>query len=219
MNSKEVIRLISILVVDNYPIVLKGLKTLSLELEDFNVETEKNPQNVLSRMQKEKFQVFLIDACIATNNNLKLVNEIKAMQEQAIIILYTVNKVCCYYSLLFEKKVDGILVKTAPIEQIISTIRLSVQGKIVIPTDFLNYINEKVNDRYANLELSHKEKQLLQMLINGHSNKNIATTCNVSVRTVERRLSQLFCLLGVSTRHEAVEVAKEKQLLDEIKEN
>ncbi|MFJ7647345.1 response regulator [Lysinibacillus sp. NPDC097279] len=211
--------MISILVVDDYPIVLKGLKTLSHELEGFHVETEKNPQNVISRMQKEKFHVFLIDACIATKNNLELVTKIKAIQEQAIIILYTTNMVCCYYGLLFEKKVNGILIKTAPIEQIISTIRLSVQGIMVIPTDFLDYINDKINDRFAHLTLTHKEKQLLEMLMKGYPNKKIAATCHVSVRTVERRLSQLFCLLGVSTRIEAVEVVKEKQLLDENKEN
>lgn len=218
-NSKEGIRLISILVVDDYPIVLKGLKTLSLELEGFHIETEKNPQNVLSRMQKEEFHVYLIDACIATNNNLELVTKIKATQEQAIVILYVTDVVCCYYALLFEKKVDGILIKTAPIEQIISTIRLSVQGKMVIPTCFLDYINDKINGRFTHLTLTHKEKQLLEMLMKGYPNKKIAAICNVSVRTVERRLSQLFCLLGVSTRLEAVEVAKEKQLLDEMKDN
>jgi len=211
--------LISILVVDDYPIVLKGLKTLSFELEGLHVETEKNPQNVLNRMEKEEFHVYLIDACIATKNNLELVTQIKAMQEQAIVILYVKEMNCCYYALLFEKKVDGILIKTAPIEQIVSTIRLSVHGIMVIPTDFLDYIHDKINDRFTHLTLTQKEKQLLEMLMKGYSNKRIAATCHVSVRTVERRLSQLFCLLGVSTRLEAVEVAKEKQLLDEMKEN
>ena len=209
-------RLISILVVDDHPIVLKGLKMLSLELEDFNLEIEKNPQKVLDRMLVEEFHVYLIDACIATNNNLALVTEIKAKEEQAIIILNTSDRVCSYYSLLVEKKVDGILVKTAPIEQILSTIRLSVQGKIIIPSDFLDYIKDKINDQFANLKLTHKELQLLQMLMKGYPNKKIAAICNVSVRTVERHLSQLFSLLGVSTRLEAVEVAKEKHLLDEI---
>lgn len=109
--------------------------------------------------------------------------------------------------------------KTAPIDQIISTIRLSFQEKIVIPIDFLDYVNEKINDRYANLKLTHRELKLLQMLMKGYPNKKIAAICNVSVRTVERHLTQLFSLLGVSTRLEAVEVAKEKQLLNEMKDN
>jgi len=212
-------RVISILVVDDYPIVLKGLRTLSFELEGFHVVTEKNPQKVLSRMEKEEFHVYLIDACIATKNNLELVTKIKAMQDQAIVILYATDMVCCYYALLFEKKVDGILLKNAPIEQIVSTIRLSVQGIMVISTDFLDYIHDKINDRYANLKLTHREIKLLQMLMKGYSNKKIAAICNVSVRTVERHLTQLFNLLGVSTRLEAVEVAKEKQLIDEMKDN
>lgn len=210
--------MISVLVVDDHLIVLKGLKTLSLEIEDINIEIEKNPHKVIDRMQEEEFHVYLIDACIATNNNLELTTEIKAKQGQAIIILYTTNDVCSYFSLLVEKKVEGILVKTAPIEQIISTIRLSIQEKIVVPTDFLDYINEKLNDRYANLKLTHREIKLLQMLMKGYPNKKIAAICNVSVRTVERHLSQLFSLLGVSTRLEAIKVAKEKQLLDEFKD-
>ncbi|MCS1384054.1 response regulator transcription factor [Lysinibacillus sphaericus] len=211
--------MISVLVVDDHPIVLKGLKTLSLEIEDLNFEIEKNPHKVLDRMQEEEFHVYLIDACIATNNNLELTTEIKAQQEQAIIILYTTDGVCSYYPLLVEKKVEGILVKTAPIDQIISTIRLSFQEKIVIPTDFIDYVNEKINDRYANLKLTHRELKLLQMLMNGYPNKKIAAICNVSIRTVERHLTQLFSLLGVSTRLEAVEIAKEKQLLNEMKDN
>ncbi|MGE7839984.1 response regulator transcription factor [Lysinibacillus sp. NPDC093712] len=210
--------MISVLVVDDHPIVLKGLKMLSLEIEDLNIEIEKNPHKVIDRMQEEEFHVYLIDACIATYNNLELMTKIKAKQGQAIIILYTTNDDCSYYSLLVEKKVEGILVKTAPIDQIISTIRLSIQEKIVVPTDFLDYINEKINDRYANLKLTHREIKLLQMLIKGYPNKKIAAICNVSVRTVERHLSQLFSLLGVSTRLEAVKVAKEKQLLDEFKD-
>ncbi len=210
--------MISVLVVDDHPIVLKGLKMLSLEIEDLNIEIEKNPHKVIDRMQEEEFHVYLIDACIATYNNLELMTKIKAKQGQAIIILYTTNEDWSYYSLLVEKKVEGILVKTAPIDQIISTIRLSIQEKIVVPTDFLDYINEKINDRYANLKLTHREIKLLQMLIKGYPNKNIAAKCNVSVRTVERHLSQLFSVLGVSTRLEAIKVAKEKQLLDEFKD-
>jgi two-component system competent response regulator ComA len=207
-------RLISILVVEDHPIVLKGLKMLLREIEDFNLETEKDPHNVLCRLQKDEFNVYLLDANMAITNDLELVTKIKENQPQAIVIVYTGDKICSYYSLLFDKKVNGIVSKNTPIEQLISTIRLSVQGKIVIPADFLDYINEKMNDKLVNLKLTQKEKQLLQMLIKGYPNKKIAATLNVSVRTVERYLSQLFSLLGVSSRIEAVEVAKEKQLIE-----
>ncbi|MFJ5789618.1 response regulator transcription factor [Lysinibacillus sp. NPDC097162] len=209
--------MISILVVDDHPIVLKGLKMLLREIEDFKLETEKDPHNILCRMQKEEFSVYLIDANMAITNDLELVTKIKENQPHAIVIVYTSDKISFYYSLLFEKKVNGIVSKNASIELLISTIRLSVQGKIVVPAGFLDYINEKMHDRFSNLKLSHKEKQLIQMLIKGYPNKKIAATLNVSVRTVERHLSQLFSLLGVSSRIEAVKVAKEKQLIDEYK--
>lgn len=205
--------LISVLIVDDHPIVLKGTKMLFNELDDFYIETETNAEQVLSRIQKEEFHVYLIDINMAKKNGIELAKGVKAIQEQAIVILYTGDDIHSYYSLLIEKKVDGILSKTAPIEQVIYTIRSIVVGSMVIPIDFIDYINKKMKNRYDSIKLTNKEIQLIKMLIDGDTNKEIAARFNVTQRTVERYIAQLFSLLGVSSRIEVIDVVKEKQLI------
>lgn len=64
--------LISVLIVDDHPIVLKGTKMLFNELDDFYIETETNAEQVLSRIQKEEFHVYLIDINMAKKTVLSL---------------------------------------------------------------------------------------------------------------------------------------------------
>ncbi len=84
---------------------------------------------------------------------------------------------------------------------------------MVIPIDFIDYINKKMKNRYDSIKLTNKEIQLIKMLIDGDTNKEIAARFNVTQRTVERYLAQLFSLLGVSSRIEIIDVVKEKQLI------
>lgn len=205
--------LISILIVDDRPIVLEGLKSLFQDLEEILIDTESNPENVIIKMQHSHFDVLLIDGNMAVKNGISVVADIKATQENALIILYTGDDVSSYYPLILEKKVDGLLSKTATSEKVIKTIHSIIQGDLLLPVDFIDYINKRMQNKYNNLTLTDKEKQLMSMLIEGYTNKMIAKKLGVTQRTAERYLTQLFAMLGVPSRGEAVEFVKEKQLL------
>ncbi|WP_431027181.1 response regulator transcription factor [Lysinibacillus sp. LZ02] len=205
--------LISVLIVDDHPIVLQGSKSLFQGLNDVFIETEENATKVLSRMQSTHFDVFLIDVNMTIQDGISLAADIKTEQENALIILYTGDDIQSYYPLLIEKKIDGILSKTASQEKVIQTIRSIMNGDLVLSTDFIDYITNKMVDKYDNLKLTNKEKQLMVMLIQGDTNKMIADKLCVTQRTVERYLTQLFTLLDVPSRIQAIELVKEKNLL------
>lgn len=205
--------LISVLIVDDHPIVLEGSKMLFQGLNDILIETEQNATEVLTKMRNTHFDVFLIDVNMAVQDGLLLAADIKETQEKAIIILYTGDDIQSYYSFIVEKKVDGILSKTAPREKVIQTIRSLVQGDLVLSNDFIDYIKNKMQHKHDNLQLTNKEKQLMTMLMEGYTNKMIAEKLDVTQRTVERHLTQLFTLLDVSSRIQAIEFVKEKNLL------
>lgn len=201
--------MISVLIVDDHPIVLEGSKNLFQGLDDILIETESNPENVITKMKQTHFDVFLVDVNMAIQHGIALATDIKAVQESALIILYTGDDIRSYYSLILEKKIDGILSKTASRNNVIQTIRSIVQGHLVIPVDFVDYVTKKMQDQYNNLKLTNKEKQLLSMIQKGYTNKMIAEQLHVSQRTVERYLTQLFTLLEVPSREKAIELVKE----------
>lgn len=210
---EEGILLISVLIVDDHPIVLKGTKAMFQGIEDLYIETEIDPEQVYIRMQNEYFHIYLLDINMSKKNGIELASEIKAMQENAIIILYTGDDIGSYYSLIIEKKIDGILSKTAPIERVINTIRSATQGGIVLPIGFIDYINKKMQNKYETLKLTNKETELIKMVMDGYTNKQMAETLYVTQRTVERYLAQIYNILGVSSRREVIEFIKEKGLI------
>ncbi|TSI05121.1 response regulator transcription factor [Lysinibacillus sp. BW-2-10] len=205
--------MISVLIIDDHPIVLDGSKLLFQGVEDIHIETESDPTNVLSQMQNTRFDVFLVDVNMNAKNGIVLAAEIKAFQEDAFVILYTGDDIRSYYPLILEKKIDGVLSKTVSRDKVIQTIRSIVQGDLVLPVDFINFINKKMQNNCEALKLTKKETQLMTMLMDGYTNKMIAEKLNVTQRTVERYLTQLFTLLDVTSRVQAIEVVKEKNLI------
>lgn len=208
--------MIELLIVDDHPVVLDGTKTLLQDLTDVKIETEQDAQSVLSLMDTKTFQLYLIDINMKPTNGIQLSELIKKKQPEALILLYTGYELADYYELLVEKKVDGLLSKLATKEQVIQTIQAALRGEILLPADFLDFIQQRTHrtDVQQEVLLSDKEQEILQYVAQGLTNKAIASNLGVTQRTVENYLSKLFVRLHVESRAEAVIVAKENAWID-----
>ena len=200
---------------DDHPIVLEGTKNLFQEIDDMVVDTESDATCVLQKVKNTPYDIYLIDINMPLQNGIVLARNIKVLQSNAAIILYTGDDIVDYYPLILERKIEGILAKTAPKEQIIRTIRSISHGELVLPINFLDFLESKCypQELQKKLKLNAKEKQILGLIADGNTNNAIAVELNVTQRTVERYLTQLFTLLNVESRTEAVNFAKEKHLL------
>ncbi|MGE7909682.1 response regulator [Lysinibacillus xylanilyticus] len=204
--------MIDILIVDDHPVVLDGTKTLLQDLPNVQIDTEQDCAAVLSRMDAQAFQLFLIDINMKPINGIQLSEMIKKKQPEALILLYTGYELSDYYELLIEKKVDGLLSKLATKQQVIQTIEAALRGEILLAADFLDFVQQRTNLQNVQQEIliSDKEQEILQLVAQGCTNKAIASAIGVTQRTVENYLSKLFVKLNVESRAEAVIVAKEK---------
>jgi len=207
--------MINILIIDDHPVVLDGTKTLLQDLTNVHIDTEQDSATVLSRMDAQSFQLFLIDINMKPINGIQLSEMIKKKQPEAIILLYTGYELSDYYELLIEKKVDGLLSKLATKQQVIQTIEAALRGEILLAADFLDFVQQRTNlpNTQQDVLLSDKEQEILQLVAQGCTNKAIASAIGVTQRTVENYLSKLFVKLNVESRAEAVIVAKENAWL------
>lgn len=209
--------MIKMLIVDDHPVVLEGSKNLFKNVEDIDVDTTNDIQELYRLIQRVEcpYDVFLIDLNIPGQNGIVISESIRRFQPSAFIILYTGDFIENYYSLILEKKIDGLLSKTATKEETLRTIRATVAGNILLPSNFIDYVYEYYIDskKEKSIMLSAREKQILNFVSKGYTNSAIAAELQLTQRTIERNLSQIFNLLNVSTRTEAVIVAKEKNLI------
>lgn len=204
--------MIEILIVDDHPIVLEGSKMLFLDIDDIKVDTERDTTTALKKIKTNNYDVYLIDVHMPVINGIKLARDIKNIQKNAVIILYTGDDIIDYYPLVLERKIEGVISKTAPKDQVIRTIRSAARHEILLNESFLDFL-ETYNKPKNIIELNEKEKFILNLISEGFTNNAIAEKLNVTQRTVERYLTQLFTLLNVQSRNQAVDFAKEHHLL------
>ncbi|EON71150.1 two-component response regulator [Lysinibacillus sphaericus OT4b.31] len=207
--------MIKMLIVDDHPIVLEGTKNLFKENEDILVDTESDATSVIQRIKNKPYDIYLIDINMPLENGINLARNLKAIQTDASIILYTGDDITDYYPLILERKIEGILAKTASKEQILRTVRAIANGEIVLPKNFLDFLDNrfKLQDAKLDIHLNEKEKKILRLIAQGHTNRAIAIELNIPQRTTERYLTQLFTLLNVDSRTEAVDLAEKMNLL------
>jgi len=202
------------LIVDDHPIVLEGTKNLFQDNEDIIIDTESDATCVIQRINNKPYDIYLIDINMPLENGINLARNIKAIQSNASVILYTGDDITDYYPLILERKIEGILAKTASKEQILRTVRAIANGEIVLPKNFLDFLDDKFKLQDAkDIHLNEKEKKILRLIAEGHTNKAIAIELNIPQRTTERYLTQLFSLLNVDSRTEAVNLAERMNLL------
>ncbi|MEC1177024.1 response regulator transcription factor [Metasolibacillus meyeri] len=167
-------------------------------------------------LEKTKYDVFLIDINLGNGiSGIEFAEQVRMKQLEASIILYTGELVENYYSLIIEQKVDNILSKTATRDTLLNTIYAAVHNKVLISKNFIYYINRQLDKTTVEkkLRLNARQKQILEMVGEGYTNKGIASELDVVERTVENNLSQIYNLLNVETRIEAVIKAKEWELI------
>ncbi|MCY9548591.1 response regulator transcription factor [Lysinibacillus xylanilyticus] len=169
------------LIVDDHPIVLEGTKNLFQENIDILVDTESDATHVIRRIKNKPYDIYLIDINMPLENGINLARNIKAIQSNASIILYTGDDITDYYPLILERKIEGILAKTASKEQILRTVRAIANGEIVLPQNFLDFLDNKFKLQGAKLDihLNEKEKKILRLIAEGHTNKAIAIELNI----------------------------------------
>ena len=204
-----------VLIVDDHPIVLEGSKNLFSDIANIDVTTTTEVKETYRYAKEKAFDVYLIDVNLPEMNGIDLAAVIKAEDPQAIVILYTGDNIEDYYSLILEKKVNGLLSKTASKAHILRVLYASLENQLVVPDNFLDYIHETMTTQHVKkkLQLNEREKKILQYVVKGYTNQAIAIELNLTQRTIERNLSQIYHVLDVGSRTEAVVAAKELQLI------
>lgn len=130
--------MIKMLIVDDHPVVLEGSKNLFKNVDDIVVDTTSDISKLYQMIQSKDcpYDVYLIDLNIPEQNGIVISGKIREYQPSASIILYTGDSIEDYYFLILEKKIDGLLSKTATKEQTLRTIRATASGEILLPSNF-----------------------------------------------------------------------------------
>ncbi|CEY29994.1 response regulator [Streptococcus pneumoniae] len=122
-----------------------------------------------------------------------------------------------HYNLLIDNGVLGVLSKTSSEKEVVNAIRHAVKKEVVLSHQLVRQLRIVENASNINVEgemkniisLNDEEKMILVEVGKGKTNRELAEILNLSQRSVEYKLTDIFHKLQVSSRMEAVQKAKE----------
>ena len=200
-NSPEIMR---ILVADDHPIVRQGLVAILQDQADMDVIAEAdNGRQAIDLFRKHQPDITIIDLQMPEISGVEAIEAIRTEFPKACIIMLTIYDTDedIYQGLRAGAK--AYLLKDTPCREILEVIRLVGSGQRYVPAN----VGNKLAAHMERPDLSDREREVVELMTQGKSNKAIAKALDVSENTVKYHVTNLMAKLGVRDRTHAVVVA------------
>ena len=204
---------VKILIADGYPIFREGLKYLLSAQEDFEVLGEAGDSiEALRLMELLKPDVLLLDMAMPPLNGMEVLERSDGNLRTTRVIMLSVTADTNQTVQALELGACGVLRKEVSSEILLKSIRAVVQGQYWVgrrdmagAIDALRSVRSLESENASrNFGLSPREMQILQGLVEGLPNKEIARSFGISEQTVKHHISSIFDKTGMSNRLELV---------------
>jgi NarL family two-component system response regulator LiaR len=201
---------IKVLVADDHAIVRIGLKSVLDYETDIEVVGEaKNGIEAVQEAERTQPDVIIMDLVMPRKDGVSATREIHARFPDTKILILTTFGTSDGIAHALEEGASGAMMKTADDEKIVSAIRRIARGETYISPD----IRRQLEENPPVPKLSPRQTEVLTMIANGKSNKEIAAQLGIRIDSVEDIANALYAKLSVSNRAEAVDIAHRKHLL------
>lgn len=204
---------LSVLLADDHVMVAEGIKNiLSGDYEILDIVED--GQELLQKAKVLKPDIIISDISMPRLNGIDAITKLKEHSIDSKIILLTMHPEVKYAIRAFDAGADGYLLKHSAPEELITAIRTVLNGKTYITSILAGELMEayKSGNNAAEDPLSQltpRQREVLQLLAESHSAKEIANMLNVSSRTVEFHKYKMIEVLKLKNANELVKFALE----------
>lgn len=202
--------MLTILISDDHAVVREGLAAMLSRRAEMQVVAEaSNGLHAVELALKHKPDVLLMDLRMPQMGGVEAIRAIRAEWPDArVIVLTTYDGDEDIYRAL-QAGAKGYLLKDTPREELLEAIRAVHAGRKHIPPE----VAAKLAERLTSETLTEREREVLQLIVAGQSNKEIGASLNISEGTVKVHVNNLLSKLGVSDRTQAVTEALRRGLV------
>ena len=200
---------IKVLLADDHPILREGLVSIINREKDMTVVAEASDgAEAVEKFRRAQPDVTLMDLQMPVTDGVTAITIIRSEFPDARIIILTTydGDENIYQGLRAGAK--GYLLKDAPADDLLNAVRAVRAGKKEISA----HIASKLADRVAGAELTARETEVLQLMVAGKNNQEIAAALFVGEGTIKFHINHIFDKLGAKDCTQAVIVALQRGL-------
>ncbi|MGW6355227.1 response regulator [Streptomyces sp. NPDC055092] len=207
---------ISLLIVDDHPVVRDGLRGMFESAGDFTVLGEaSNGVEAVELTARLDPDVVLMDLRMPGGNGVDAIKELTRRGARSRVLVLTTYDTDSDTLPAIEAGATGYLLKDAPREELFTAVRAAADGRTVLSPAVASRLVTAVRTPAAPADepLSAREREVLALVAKGTSNKEIARILFISEATVKTHLTHVYGKLGVKDRAAAVAVAYDRKIL------
>ena len=200
-----------VLLADDHTIVAEGLASL-LEPDFELVGRVDNGRDLLRKAEELSPDVIVTDISMPLLNGIEALRQLKKARPDVRVVFLTVHADVSYITEAFRAGAAGYVLKQSAAEELRSAIKAAHEGRTyltpLITKDLLdNILNTDEGVDSVNVTLTPREREVLQLLAEGHAVKEIAAVLDISPRTVEFHKYNIMEKLGLRTTAELTQYA------------
>jgi two-component system NarL family response regulator len=201
---------VRLLIADDHALILEGLAATIGRQEDMAVVAKaSNGREAADLWKAHRPDVSLLDLRMPQLNGVGVIKEVRETDHSARVIVHTTYDTDEEIYQAVRAGAKGYLLKDAPLEELLASIRKVHAGETCIPAA----LAAKLASRMSGDALTAREVDVLKLLARGRSNKEIGSDLLISETTVKTHVRSVFGKLNVMSRTEAIAAASHRGLI------
>jgi len=193
---------VSILLVDDHPVVREGYRRLLERQAGFRVSAEAEDAAAAYRAyQAERPDVVVMDLSLPGPGGLEAIRHIRQWDRTARLLVFTMHASAAFALKAFEAGACGYITKSSAPHELVRAIATVARGGRALSEDIAREIaSERLgNERSLVEDLGPRETEILRLVASGWTTEQIATSLNLSTKTVQNYHYQIKSKIGART--------------------
>lgn len=202
--------MVSVLLVDDHPVVIEGLRKLLATTDDIVVTGETHDAaGAIEQARALRPDVILLDLRMPGASGVQAIRRLRELEWPGAILMLTSYGDQAYVRQAIEAGADGYLLKNAPPEDLISSIRAVARGRRQLSPELLDGVLTQFSGlakeaTRRDADLSDDDREILRRASQGATNREIGVSMGRSEIAIKKRLQVIFAKLGAVDRAHAV---------------
>ena len=212
--SKNTITKTRVFLVDDHPYLREGIaQRLNRELDLTVCGQAGTAGEALAGIGATKPDLVLVDITLPGRDGLELIKDIKALHAHCLLLVLSMHDESLYAERVLRAGASGYVTKQEPPENLINAIRHVLAGEVVVGRDVMACMLNRLSGRPGGKtgssieQLSDRELEIFRLIGTGMQRKEIASSLNISVKTIETHRAHIREKLGLRTAAEVYQHA------------
>ncbi len=205
----KIMKKIRIMIIEDHELVRKGLIMLFQAEDDMEIVSEaENGEEIAKKVIELNLDVIILDIRLVGKDGTQVCKEIKEMFPHIKIMMLTSYSDPETIQKAIESGADGYMLKNSKVQTLVESIRKLVNGEPFFQNEIamalVQYHRERKVKEFKIIDtLTEREREVLQLVADGLTNKEIGRKLFISENTVRTYISNILNKLGVTNRTEA----------------